>query len=163
LTSQTHVAVDNAAVRLAALRPDLRIVRVGRAERISEDARELAVPAQLARWRKDAQERARDFLAAWAQDRGIEDTARTAHAQLAGRLASPLGLDNDATVEAFEAGVDARFPIDEDELASFNELVALQEEWLQRFGQGTEFQRALIEVSDVVAGTCVGLASTLGG
>lgn len=241
LTSQTHVAVDNAAVRLAELRPDLTVVRVGRVERIAEEARDLAVPAQLARWRKEAQEHARDFLAAWAQDRGIEDQARAAHAQLAElkvlddkaaklqrrvdeldseqellldkltdpsldqddvlassspapdlndelvatqeerderageldkllktrdqiatRLTSTLSLEQDASLEELEAGVDQRFPMDQEELASFNELVALQEDWLQRFGQGIEFQRALIDVADVVAGTCVGLASTLG-
>jgi len=242
LTSQTHVAVDNAAVLLAKLRPDLTIVRVGRSERIAEEAQALSVTAQLARWEKDAQARAKRFLADWARERGIEENARAAHTDLAElrlletraskttrrieeldaeeetlldkltdpdasaeevaassapgldlndelvavqeereerttelrhqvesrdeiakRLAGVLSLDSDMRTPALEDAVESRFPIDPDDLAKFNELVGLQEEWLQRFGEGKEFERALIEVADVVAGTCVGLASTLGG
>ena len=38
------------------------------------------------------------------------------------------------------------------------ELVVLQGQWLDRVGRGSEFDRALLESSNVVAGTCIGVA-----
>jgi len=242
LTSQTHVAVDNVATRLAELRPDLKIVRIGRPERIAEEAKGLSVASQLDRWRDESQARAKQFIADWARERGIQEPARLAHAdiaelrlldektrnagrrikeldteeeslldkltdptatdeempassalvpdlndeliavqeeregkateqrqlletreKIAKRVAAMLELDPEGDTGEFERAIETRFPIKPADLAKFNELVGLQDLWLQRFGgQRDDFQRALIEVADVVAGTCVGLASTLG-
>lgn len=82
LSSQTHVAVDHAALKVAEL-SDLRLVRVGAAEKIAEDAQPLTVPAQLRRWHEDAQTRAKSWLDSWGQQRGINPEALLAYATAA--------------------------------------------------------------------------------
>ena len=82
LSSQTHVAVDHAAVKLAGL-CDLRMVRVGPAEKVDAAAQSLTVPAQLRRWHADAQKRAKSWLDAWGQERGIGPEALQAYATVA--------------------------------------------------------------------------------
>jgi len=42
------------------------------------------------------------------------------------------------------------------------DLVALQGEWIERVGRGSEFQAAFLQQCQVVAGTCVGLAGVRG-
>jgi hypothetical protein len=235
LSSQTHVAVDNAAVRFAELRPDLVVVRIGRTEKIGADAQALSVEEQLKRWRGEATERARAYLARWAEERGISPEAHRAYtdaqeleliqekllrlegrftsldqdedrildrltdpavsskgsgeasdledelaalqderevragekaeleiesASVRTRLEEHLGVGSLDTIDVSEA-LRIKTPIESSDLDAFNTLTALQEEWLLRFGQGSEFTRALIDRADVVAGTCVGLASAL--
>ena len=41
----------------------------------------------------------------------------------------------------------------------YHRLQAIQQEWLQRFGTGEGFDAALLSLANVVAGTCVGIAS----
>lgn len=41
---------------------------------------------------------------------------------------------------------------------SVRDLVVLQGQWLDRVGRGSEFDRALLESSNLVAGTCIGIA-----
>lgn len=239
LSAQTHVAVDNAAVRLAELRPDLRIVRVGRVEKVEPAAQNLTMPEQLQRWHAEAEEHARGFLASWGQQRGISAPAIEAYAiaaelaaaedsagkvaerlrELAGEeerlldlltdphrpapsatstgglvpdeedelaavqddaearqselaelsqsrdaltarlaevLGGPVAQDDDR-----EALLRERSPVDPEQLESFRALAALQDEWLLRFGQGEDFEKALLDSAQVVAGTCVGLAGVL--
>lgn len=241
LSSQTHVAVDNAAIRLSTLRPDLRIVRLGRTEKIDPEAAHLTIPAQLARWRHDVTARANAFLETWSSEHGIEREAVQAYAdaaelalvekdahrvqgrltdleseetQILERLTDPeasdvsagdttgdlvrdeqdelRGIEDERNEKADqlaelsrrrdelrgslqERGVSvpddpselpdilaAHFTVAADELERFRELIALRDEWLLRFGQGRDFERALLSTADVVAGTCVGLASALG-
>ena len=83
LSSQTHVAVDNAAVKLSELRDDLRIVRVGPEEKIDEAASSLAVREQLRAWRADARGKAKAWLDAWGERRGISAEALHAYATAA--------------------------------------------------------------------------------
>lgn len=235
LSSQTHVAVDHAAVGVAKLRDDLIVVRVGRSEKISVDAQQLGIEPQMERWKHQAEERARGYLREWAIERGISEEARAAYSDLqelgvieaeiqrvdrriaeleadeervlerltdpeatssrpehdtdledelaaiqadgeerqkerekltvsqsvvSGRLAKALGVESLEGAD-LRSLVEERFPVAEEDLEAFTELTALQEEWLLRFGQGREFERALIDRADVVAGTCVGLASML--
>lgn len=239
LTSQTHVAVDAAAVRISELRPDLRIVRVGRSDRIDSSARHLTVEAQLTRWREDVAVRSREYLGRWAGQRGIDDAAVGAYrdiadlAQISHRLertnervetlaaqeGSLLDRLTDPTIQELEddpasivvedqeeyaavvdeleqrrkemtelrargaeirdrlcallgihqldSATDARdrvasnFPAKSADVEMFLSLSAMQEEWLLRFGQGKDFERAVVEHADIVAGTCVGVASSV--
>ncbi|MEA2275257.1 MAG: hypothetical protein QOC78_217 [Solirubrobacteraceae bacterium] len=55
-----------------------------------------------------------------------------------------------------------RFPVAGADLAAYRRLAQLQDEWLGRFGQGEGFTEALVGSAQVVAGTCVGLATVLG-
>lgn len=79
LSSQTHVAVDNAAVRLSELRPDLVIIRIGGEEKLGADARGLSVGAQLNRWGREVAVHARAYLTNWAIHRGISPEAHRAY------------------------------------------------------------------------------------
>jgi tRNA A-37 threonylcarbamoyl transferase component Bud32/ABC-type iron transport system FetAB ATPase subunit len=240
LSSQTHVAVDHAAVKLAGL-CDLRMVRVGPAEKVDAAAQSLTVPAQLRRWHADAQKRAKSWLDRWGQERGIGPEALQAYATAAelsvteqsiARLqvrlveldqdeerlldlltdpqrAAPsatstgemvadaedelaavqdeaearrselsalqddrerqqhalleqLGRSEIPSAVELEAVLAERFPVTTADLAAYRGLVKLQDEWLVRFGQGEGFTEALLSSAQVVAGTCVGLASSLG-
>lgn len=75
---------------------------------------------------------------------------------LSARVGRPVEPDEDLT-----ASLAQRFGIDASELQRFQELSALQDQWLTRFGQGPEFEEALLASAPVVAGTCVGLANVL--
>lgn len=239
LTSQTHVAVDNAATRIGELRPDLRVVRVGRIDRVDAAAQHLTVDAQLRRWRDDVTERSREYLQTWAAERGIDESAVSAYRDIADlaqigqrvaraearvaelaaeesrlldRLTDPDAEEasGDSTTivgdeqEEYGAVVDeleqrhkevsdarrlrmeltarlcglldvsriesaddarslvaAKFPARSEDVEMFLSLSTLQEEWLLRFGQGRDFERAVVEHADVVAGTCVGVASSV--
>lgn len=71
LSSQTHAALDNALEKIHSLTPDLRLVRLGRAERVSDDVDHLRLDPQLESWRKDVLDASRDFLARKAAEWGV--------------------------------------------------------------------------------------------
>ncbi len=91
LSSQTHVAVDHAAVKLDSL-CNVRMVRVGPTEKVDAEAQPLTVPEQLRRWRAEAQERAKSWLDAWGQDRGIGPQALQAYASAAELAVTEQGI-----------------------------------------------------------------------
>jgi hypothetical protein len=239
LSSQTHVAVDNVAVRLNDV-PGLRVVRVGRADKIDPEAHGLMVANQLVAWQQETSRSGKTWLQQWGRDRGIDDETMAAfggldelaliratvsrlqekldelaHQEFAlmDRLTDPEPDDDPTSTTASELVTDAadelaavqdaiqaraadlkvaeqtridlferlrgllqeeeiaegaladqvqaRFPVGADDLERFRALGRLQDEWLLRFGQGDEFERALLDTADVVAGTCVGLAAAL--
>jgi tRNA A-37 threonylcarbamoyl transferase component Bud32 len=92
LSSQTHVAVDNAVMKLATLKR-LRTIRVGRNDKIDPAALELTVPEQLRRWHAEAQERSKTWLTDWGRSRGIDASALAAYATAAERDAVGQLLD----------------------------------------------------------------------
>lgn len=73
LTSQTHVALDNAVERLARGETPFRIVRVGKSDnsRISKEVEKLLLDNQMESWRDDVLERGREYLRKWATENGI--------------------------------------------------------------------------------------------
>lgn len=240
LSSQTHVAVDNAAVKIATLAGTRRMVRVGRAELVDEEARHLTVGEQLQLWHREADQRGRVWLKGWGQQRGISTDALFAYglaaelassvqagARLEARLAelireedrlldrmtdpdrpapsttstgemlnddedelaavqdeaearrselaqavaeredavsqlqSLLGAERVIDTGAIEQLLASRFPMATEDLDAYRQMVALQDEWLLRFGQGDGFTEALLAQAQVVAGTCIGLAGAL--
>jgi superfamily I DNA/RNA helicase len=92
LSSQTHVAVDHAAVKIAGLCDGIRMVRVGAIEKVDPAARSLTAPEQLRQWQAEAQGRARDWLDRWGRARGIEQEALEAYATTAELAVSEEGL-----------------------------------------------------------------------
>jgi superfamily I DNA and/or RNA helicase/serine/threonine protein kinase len=66
LSSQTHVALDNALERIQAKNAHLKLIRIGSHERVSEDVHSLLLEEQMEKWREDALAKGRDFLAAWS-------------------------------------------------------------------------------------------------
>jgi serine/threonine protein kinase len=51
---------------------------------------------------------------------------------------------------------------DTDEAKHFRELLKLQEDWLLRVGRSSDFHAAMLASAQVVAGTCIGMASVRG-
>jgi serine/threonine protein kinase len=73
LTSQTHVALDNAAERLRKLDGNISIVRLGFVsnERISPGIKDLLLPNRLLSWRATVLASAKVYLDEWATAQGI--------------------------------------------------------------------------------------------
>lgn len=79
LTSQTHVALDNALERLHALRPGARMLRIAQRddERVSIKVQDLTIDRVANRWRSDVAKASEQFLATAATKMGVrrEDIA----------------------------------------------------------------------------------------
>lgn len=233
LTSQTHVAIDNALETLAGSAPDLRILRIARegSPAVAEQSWPYLVDSQLQRWRTDVASGSAAWLREWAVGQGLNpddiaagsllrqiahlrervvahraaiqdldkklETLRRREAtagpeEVAGDLdtfereADELRqqLDSDRRVleqrevQLRKARSDAGefLKLDHNELSEWSgvlvgtseegrraeALLDLQAQWLDRFGRGPSFLGALCERSDVVAATCIGLASLPG-
>jgi serine/threonine protein kinase len=271
VSSQTHVALDNAVERIADLIPGRRILRVGRPERVGSTAEAFTFERQMRQWRDEAIARGREFLRMRANNLGLslaalditadKETIETLRKQLRdtrskivrreaerrdlegqlgdleglgsqvielaskvegakaeteslrglaqtfidvglelaqalerseplqaqlatltdsirdGRL-QLLELEDQSMVLRMEIANRLKLPADVppslDQLvqhlsradaaadAELAPLLSLHREWEERFGQGTEFNGALMEASAVVAATCVGLAGVPG-
>src|ERR1700680_1289970 len=74
-------------------------------------------------------------------------------------LAKCPGLPKASPAAALHAATDARTAGSSEAIARFRALRALQADWLQRFGKDAGFEKVLLSVADVVAGTCIGIAS----
>ncbi len=74
ITSQTHVALDNAVGRILQVAPDLRIVRIARLEdqHVGPESKNCVIEEQLRRWQDEVRARSEKFLAAFAQKCSIE-------------------------------------------------------------------------------------------
>jgi superfamily I DNA and/or RNA helicase/serine/threonine protein kinase len=71
LSSQTHVALDNALERIQTRNPNLKLLRIGNHERVSESVCSLLLEEQMAKWREEAIAKAQRFLADWSERSGI--------------------------------------------------------------------------------------------
>jgi len=240
LTSQTHVALDNAVERLLKIDKAIKIVRIGRLEdeRIAKSIAGLLLENQMDDWRKDVLKQGRTFVERWARERGISQqyfeiasglrrlslsTNAIADRQVAVRereeqLHDLIGT-NPLLTEAPDkprkqgsseevlqlqqeiarlktelialrreqkrlreelSGADPMLPEilelsgreleswaetfspQTSESTTFKQLVDTYTEWETRFGKSSDFQAALLATSQVVAGTCVGIASIKG-
>lgn len=235
LTSQTHVALDNAVERLHNCGASFRIVRIGRSdnERISKNVEKLLLENQMESWRDVVLERGKQYLEKWAESHGISRQqfevanhlrqlsavdSRLSHLKAASSdlRANVSELKQAATtaavkeVEGFDdlndtrdqlerlrseinnlekerkriATVLSRIEPDAAELLEsdpqeleiwastylpaspeatrFTQLVSMHADWQSRFGRISDFEGALIASSQVVAGTCVGVAAVRG-
>lgn len=74
VSSQTHVALDNALERISELLPDIRLIRLARSgdPRVSEDVHGLLIDAQMAEWVKAVRRRSEEFLREWATAHGAD-------------------------------------------------------------------------------------------
>jgi hypothetical protein len=74
LTSQTHVALDNALERLRKIAPDLTMVRVASrftAERVASTIKDLMLESAIQKWRTNAIQSGDQFLQKWAEGNGL--------------------------------------------------------------------------------------------
>lgn len=71
LTSQTHIALDNALVRIQELSPQAVLVRLGPTERLTTEVEPLSLAAQMERWRGEVLASSRTFLRSFAKELGL--------------------------------------------------------------------------------------------
>lgn len=71
LSSQTHVALDNALERIQAKNPSLKLVRIGNHERVSENVHSLLLEEQMEQWREGAIAKGQEFIDDWSAQQGI--------------------------------------------------------------------------------------------
>lgn len=235
LTSQTHVALDNAVERLLKQKQSLRVVRIGSVDnvRIAKSVEPLLIERQLNTWKEEVIAKGQKYLENWASQNGIAnrefqisrllrqlsllnkelEESRVESDRIQGQLevfkrSSPpsvppedqsdevsqleealarlgsednsrrkvrqeLGkhlkkLDPDAAAELVDSS--------SEELVSwaetyhpnipvghrFEKLIETHAEWETRLGRASDFQSALVFSSQVVAGTCVGMAALRG-
>jgi superfamily I DNA and/or RNA helicase len=241
LTSQTHIAVDNAIERVAKHRPDLRITRVGRREsKVADSVHRYLLQNRLDEWRKRVYQQATEFLKHRAQREGLnvkeiqmgldagllvkaqqdlrlaEESERERQTELdeIGRLLAEKDTDQNLTLDAsramfldqekerleddlgmlrktlkerasllrqFRASFKKAYP-DYSDLAEkpieeiiewqdslvgsspaanrFRALFELNAEWIQRFALREDCEEAILMDSDLIAGTCIGIAGS---
>jgi serine/threonine protein kinase len=231
LTSQTHVAVDNALKQIRAVVPGARLLRVGRQAqgRIAPDVFDLSVEEQLQRWRAEVQAKSTQYLEGIVTRHGLDlETVRRSYklAELAEAVAhiNTCQEEIDARLDQLRTGIAEDGPLTdegraeiESELSKWRDargerlrqasdllsdkslrglrlpgsvpeldrarlaemasdllpeegldgidvrrLVQLQAQWMDRITSGKEFEAALVVSSQLVAGTCVGVAGVTG-
>lgn len=239
LSSQTHVALDNALERIKARNSKLKLVRIGDRERVSENVDSLRLEEQMNQWREEVVDRGREFIADWSAQRGISpqqvktavlfqelkkiaiamDALRQEIAirqqeidEIEGNAYDPENPDSPARqnlsperlkefqnieeeiddlrdklklarqeqkekakllqelteikidelmkLSAEECDLQAKAVADPNspDAKLLQRLVAIQTEWLEQFGRSDRFNDPLIRRSQVVAGTCIGIA-----
>lgn len=74
VSSQTHVALDNALERISELLPEARLIRLARTgdPRVAPGVEGLLVDAQRARWVKSVRKKSEQFLRQWAVENGAD-------------------------------------------------------------------------------------------
>ena len=241
LTSQTHIAVDNAIERVAKHRPDLRITRVGRREtKVADSVHRYLLQNRLDEWRKRVYQQATDFLKRRAKQEGLDveeiqmgldagllvkaqkdlrlaedgESERLVELTEVGRQLAEKDQQQNPTVDATKAmfltqekerleddlgmlrktikeragllrQLRASFkkvypgyadlaekPVEEiiewqDSLVGsspaanrFRALFELNAEWIQRFALREDCEEAILMDSDLIAGTCIGIAGS---
>ncbi|MHC5772954.1 AAA domain-containing protein [Nostoc sp.] len=71
LSSQTHVALDNALERIQEKNPNLKLIRIGNHERVAKGIHLLLLEEQMEKWRESAIAKGQKFLADWSARSGI--------------------------------------------------------------------------------------------
>ena len=73
LSSQTHIALDNALERILKVMPDIKAVRVGREKdsRVSRAVQSLTLAEVAIRWRNESEQKTNQFLEKWAKNRDL--------------------------------------------------------------------------------------------
>lgn len=234
LTSQTHVAIDNALERIAEINPDLRLVRIARSGdmRVAASVEPWLIDNALGSWRTEVANRCSEALEELAENSAVnvrdlelgirlqrllllnqrvvrhrttikEHTLRLdglkkmptsdgARSTMALERESIESERSDAQValradteeaRVLEATLSRDYPeskellqLDHAELDSWvkdllpdsehaqelQQIIRWQADWLERFGHDDSFLAAMCESADVVAATCLGLASVPG-
>jgi hypothetical protein len=230
LTSQTHVALDNAVERLRTLAPSFRIVRLGSTDnvRIAPSVKDLLIENQIDSWREEVLDKGRAYLMKWANENGISKhqyqvatqlRTLSAHLRQEKRFSDESDDLKKRLADFDSTDLEARFPEDRDVLddelkkiasdvksysqrksemwaavvalepdlsellgvtpdeldewaeaflphtkthSAFRALVETHADWETGLGRSSDFMTALIASSQVVAGTCIGVAGIKG-
>ena len=79
IASQSHVAVDNAMSSIKKLIPDLRMIRIGREEKISDSSKDFTLDAYCVSWAEGVCERCDQALAELKEAIGVDDNLQKQH------------------------------------------------------------------------------------
>lgn len=71
LSSQTHVALDNALERIIQKKEDIKLLRIGHHERVLKAVHPLLIDSQMLKWREEVLKKSKVFLELWAEKQGI--------------------------------------------------------------------------------------------
>lgn len=71
LTSQTHVALDNALERIKNKNTSLKMVRIGNHEKVADNIHTLLLDEQMESWRNEVFNRSKGFLDNWARKNNL--------------------------------------------------------------------------------------------
>ncbi len=123
LTSQTHIAIDNAIERLLEASKEVRVVRLAAdPDRVMPFSRSLLLEAQLEPWIERVVSEGEKFLESWAAERGLErkvaQLAIGARRLLASRVRARTLADR---LNAAERALRGGDPIDADAKAKLTE------------------------------------------
>ncbi|MCX4641944.1 serine/threonine-protein kinase [Streptomyces sp. NBC_00401] len=72
LTSQTHIALDNALIRIREMEPQVSLLRLGRSDRLAQDVEPFSMTAQMELWRKSVLGQSRAFVKEFAARLGVD-------------------------------------------------------------------------------------------
>lgn len=171
LVSQSNVAIDNVLERLHVLAPEAPIVRLGRAEKVSDAAKHLMLRdrlsaealglrakaglakerlAQLSLQDSGAVEWVRSQLSAASMSTGDRQSARELAADMVG---FPIRDTDENLARRLYA---AKSLLDGGE-SYVGDLLQLQAQWLEQMQASDELEQLMLQSIRVIAGTCVGV------
>lgn len=79
IASQSHVAVDNALSGIRRLIPNLRMIRVGRDEKIADSSKDFTLDAYCNNWAKDVRAKCDVALQVFKKTAGVDDSLKEQH------------------------------------------------------------------------------------
>lgn len=146
LSSQSHVAVDHALKNITKLLPESNIIRIGRADKISEDAVSLMMPNQIKKWievvRKESRKELLDYLRSkFTMQDGSNIYIESLLNDIDSEIRQPLSVSKN--------GNDSEI----------TKLISITREWYRKLGKSEEFDAIFARESSIVASTCLGIAS----
>jgi serine/threonine protein kinase len=71
VSSQTHIALDNALVRIHEAASDVSLLRLGHADSLTESMEPFGYAAQMDEWRESSKSQTREFIQRFAADNGL--------------------------------------------------------------------------------------------
>ena len=146
LSSQSHVAVDHALKNITKLLPESNIIRIGRADKISEDVISLMMPNQIKKWVQAVVGKSRKELLNYIQSTFNMQEGSILYIEsllndIDSEIRQPLSVTKD--------GNDTEL----------SKLISITRQWYRRLGKSEEFDAIFARKSSIVASTCLGIAS----
>lgn len=75
VTSQTHIAIDNAIERLGKMIPDLKMVRIASPySPIGQNSKPYLITEQMSQWGKEIKDRSKEAMYRWAEDNNLDSS-----------------------------------------------------------------------------------------
>ena len=142
LSSQTHVALDNALERIQSQNLNLKLVRIGNHEKVAEGVQMLLVEEQMNHWRQSVLTTSQQFLSQWAAQRNISAQEVEQATQLQELRNITLKIDGLRTdLESRKRERDNLYPIPYD---------ARKPKALEEYGISEELRERLLQLEEEI-------------